>query len=102
MSRRETLESMLAADPDDVFLHYALATELLKAGELAQADAKFAQIHAQFPDYVAAWFRHAQATAEQGRTAEARCLGEQGLAAARRVGDQHAAGEIAGFLELLS
>ncbi|MDX1970603.1 MAG: hypothetical protein SFV23_25760 [Planctomycetaceae bacterium] len=101
MNRREKLESMLVAEPDDVFLHYALATELLKTKEYAEAEAKFAQIHAQFPDYVAAWFRHAQAAAEQGRVGEARSIGEQGLAAAKRMGDQHAAGEIVGFLELL-
>ncbi|OYW20865.1 MAG: hypothetical protein B7Z55_06630 [Planctomycetales bacterium 12-60-4] len=102
MSRREKLESMLVAEPDDVFLHYALATELLKQGEATLAEEKFAQIHAQFPDYVPAWFRHAQAAQEQGRTDDARTIGEQGLATARRVGDHHAAGEIAGFLDLLS
>ena len=101
MSRREKLETMLKDDPTDVFLHYALATELLKVGELAAAESRFQQIHTQFPDYVPAWFRHAQAAAEQGAVEQARSLGQQGLEVARRVGDMHAAGEIAGFLELL-
>ncbi|MBI1346574.1 hypothetical protein GC163_09830 [bacterium] len=99
--RRVKIEALLADDPGDVFLHYALATELLKEKEFATADSKFAQIHTEFPDYVPAWFQHAQALAEQARTNEARQIGELGLATARRVGDTHAAGEIAGFLELL-
>lgn len=101
MTRREKLETMLATEPDDVFLHYALATELLKEQDKAAAYDRFEQIHTQFPDYVAAWFRHAQAVAEEGETEQARSLATQGLEVARRVGDQHAAGELAGFLELL-
>lgn len=100
-SRRERLEALLIDDPGDVFLHYALATEWLKEGNITAAEAKFQGLHTDFPDYVPAWFQHAQALAEQGRTDEARTIAEQGLATARRVGDTHAAGEIAGFLELL-
>ncbi len=101
MSRREKLESMLSDEPGDVFLHYALATELLKLGEVAAAETRFQSIHENFPDYVPAWFRHAQAAAEQDRVDDARALAQTGLTVARRVGDDHAAGELAGFLELL-
>lgn len=100
MSRREKLEQLLADDPDDVFLHYALATELLKS-DVAAAEQRFALIHERFPEYVPAWFQHAQAAAERDEPERARELGQRGLDAARRTGDQHAAGEIAGFLELL-
>lgn len=102
MSRRAKLEQLLAADPGDVFLHYGLACELLKETDPEPADSRFRHIHTVFPDYVAAWFRHAQWKAELGETEEARQLAEQGLAVARRVGDHHAAGELAGFLELLT
>lgn len=101
MSRRAALEKMLADDPSDVFLHYGLANELVKAGEYAAAWERFESIHRDFPDYVPAWFRHAQALAESGETDAARTIGQQGLAVAERVGDFHAAGEIRGFLELL-
>lgn len=100
-SRRERLQAMLIDDPGDVFLHYALATEYLKEGDVSAAEEKFTELHENFPDYVPAWFQHAQALAEQGRTDEARRTAEQGLATAKRVGDTHAAGEITGFLELL-
>jgi len=101
MSRRAALEKMLEEDPTDVFLHYGLANELVKAGESAAAWDRFALIHRDFPDYVPAWFRHAQALAEVGDTDAARTVGQQGLTVAERVGDFHAAGEIRGFLELL-
>ncbi len=102
MSRRAALEQMLQEDPQDVFLHYGLANELAKLGEVAAALDRFTQIHEQFPDYVPAWFRHAQVLAEQGDTAEARRIGVMGVEVADRVGDFHAAGELRGFLELLS
>jgi predicted Zn-dependent protease len=101
MSRRAKLESLLAVDPDDVFLHYALATELIKEGDAMAADARFTLVHQRYPDYVAAWFRHAQWAHELGKLDEARTLATTGLEAARRVGDHHAAGELMGFLELL-
>lgn len=101
MSRRDALEKMLAEDPNDVFLHYALANELVKAGEVEAAWLRFETLHRDFPDYVPAWFRHAQALAEADRFEDARAVGQQGLIVADRVGDMHAAGEIRGFLEML-
>lgn len=101
MGRRQQLEAMLAEEPDDVFLLYGLACEVVKDGELAQGLSRFDEIHQRFPDYVPAWFRHAQILAEQGDIDAARRIGQTGLDTARRVGDQHAAGELAGFLELL-
>lgn len=101
MSRRAALEKMLAEDPTDVFLHYGLANELVKAREYPAAWDRFTLIHRDYPDYVPAWFLHAQALAEAGDTDAARTIGQQGLIVAERVGDTHAAGEIRGFLELL-
>lgn len=101
MSRRAKLETLLAADPDDVFLHYALATELVKEGDTVAAETRFTLVHQRFPDYVSAWFRHAQWAHELGHLDKARTLATTGLQTARRVGDHHAAGELMGFLELL-
>lgn len=92
---------MLADDSGDVFLHYALACELVKLGDVTGGLERFDAIHTLFPDYVPAWFRHAQVLAEQGQSDAARTIGEQGLETARRVGDSHASGEIAEFLALL-
>ncbi len=101
MSRRATLEKMLIEEPHDVFLHYALANEFVKTAEYEAAWERFGFLHRDFPDYVPAWFRHAQALAEADLVEEAKTIGQQGLTVAERVGDMHAAGEIRGFLEML-
>lgn len=101
MGRREQLEQLLAEDPDDVFLHYALATEDVKLGDLQEGLRRFRDLNQRFPDYVPGWFKHAQVLAEAGAPDEAREVGTRGLETARRVGDLHAAGELAEFLNLL-
>ncbi|HUQ73042.1 MAG TPA: hypothetical protein VM165_26165 [Planctomycetaceae bacterium] len=101
MTRRQQLEAMLAEEPDDVFLLYGLACEEIKAGDQTAGLSRFDDIHTRFPDYVPAWFRHAQFLAELGETDSAKQIGQTGLETARRVGDLHAAGELTGFLELL-
>jgi tetratricopeptide (TPR) repeat protein len=101
MGRREKLEALLADEPDDVFLLYGLACELVKEGDHTAGLSRFEEIHRRFPDYVPAWFKHAQIVAEHGESDAARQIGQTGLETARRVGDLHAAGELAGFLELL-
>lgn len=101
MSRMQQLEAMLAEEPNDVFLLYGLACEEMKQGYRAVGLSRFNDIHARFPDYVPAWFRHAQFLAELGENDDAKRVGQTGLETARRVGDLHAAGELAGFLELL-
>jgi hypothetical protein len=97
----QQLEAMLAEEPDDIFLLYGLACEEVKQGQPAAGLSRFDDIHARFPDYVPAWFRHAQILAELGDTDAAKRIGQTGLETARRVGDLHAAGELAGFLDLL-
>jgi predicted Zn-dependent protease len=101
MTRREKLEEMLKANPGDVFLHYARACELAGEGLHHDAWQAFTRLHEQFPDYVPGWFKHAQLAYEADRVDEARRLAETGLETARRVGDQHAAGELQQFLDLL-
>jgi hypothetical protein len=93
-SRREKLEEMLAENPGDDFLEYGLAVEYLNEGELGAGLARLRGIIDRSPDYCAAYFRAGQALAADERWSEARTLLEQGIAAAERVGDLHAAGEM--------
>lgn len=98
MSRREKLEAMLAQSPDDAFLAYGLALEILKEGETEAGIAQLEKVIDQHPDYQAAFFQLGQVLAKEDRTDEAREAVEKGIAAARRIGDQHAAEEMEGFL----
>lgn len=101
MPSRQQLEQLLDIDPDDLFLRYALAKTLVTEGNLEAGLDQFRRVLKQDPDYVPAYFQMGQALAEGGRNDEARPVVEQGIAVAKRVGDTHAAGEMAGFLDLL-
>lgn len=102
MPRREQLEEMLKAAPDDVFLHYALAMTYVSEGDSETAVAKLEDVIHRNPDYVAAYFQQGQVLAREGETERARDVIARGIEAARRVGDSHAAAEMTGFLETLS
>lgn len=97
MSRREKIETMLADDPADSFLRYSLAMELDKEGDHDASLAKFAELTREVPPYVPAFFMAAQQLARLGRADEARGLLHDGIEAANRQGDAHAAREMSDF-----
>jgi len=101
VSRLDKLEQLLQDEPQDPFLHYAVAKEMLSTGDIAGGLAKLKDVIGRFPDYVPAHFQHAQSLDEQGRRDEAREAILQGIEVASRVGDTHAEMEMKGFLELL-
>ena len=101
MSRRARIEELLEADPDDVFLKYALAKEFAAEGDVPSALTAFDRVIAEHPDYVPAYFQKAQTLASEGETDAARAALEAGIIIARRVGDTHAAGEMVAFLDTL-
>jgi predicted Zn-dependent protease len=100
VSRKLKLQEMLVDEPNDPFLNYALALEVLKE-DPADGVARLADMNRRFPDHVPAYFRRGQALAEQGDTAGARSVLSDGIQAARRVGDSHAIGEMQELLESL-
>lgn len=101
MPKREQLEEMLKADPDDVFLQYALAMAYASEGDVAEGINRLRQLIRQHPDYVAAYFQCGQLLSREGEADAARDVLEQGIQVADRVGDQHAAMEMRGFLDTL-
>jgi predicted Zn-dependent protease len=101
MSRREKIEQMLRESPEDVFLNYSHAMELAKAEEVPAARTTFARVRELDPDYVSAYFQEGQMLARAGETQAAREILKQGIDVARRIGDDHALGEMSEFLETL-
>lgn len=101
MNRLVKLQQMLEVDPDDQFLHYAVAKELISTGDPDSGLEKLAEVIERWPDYVPAYFQRGQTLAEQGQNAQARQVIEAGILVARRVNAQHAEMEMTGFLELL-
>ncbi len=101
MPSREQLEQLLADDPTDVFLIYAVAMAFASEGDTAEAIDKLATLVEAQPDYVPAWFQRGQLLAGASRVQEACEVLTEGIGVARRVGDAHAEGEMTEFLESL-
>jgi len=98
MSRRGQIEELLLAEPRDLFLRYALAMELDKAGEHEAGLALLAELQGESPPYVPAFFMAGQQLARLERYSAARAVLREGIAAADQVGNSHAAGEMREFL----
>jgi len=102
VSRLAQLRQMLADEPDDLFLNYALGMEYQKTGDTSAALAQFAAMNHQFPDHVAAWHQRGRLLVDLGNNPAAREVLKHGISVAGRVGDSHAAGEMQGLLELIA
>src|SRR5436190_18771887 len=98
-TRKQQIEEMLADEPNDPFLRYGLAMEYVSAGDDAQAVCCFHELLAVDAAYVAAYMQAGQALVRLNRIAEARDVWNRGIVAARQKGDQHAAEEMAGFVD---
>ena len=97
----QQIESLLADNPDDTFLLYALAMELDNAGEHDRSLLIFEQLKQQDPPYVPAFFMAAQQLVRLNRTSEAKPVLTQGIEQAKQQNDLHAAGEMNEFLASL-
>ena len=95
------LKEVLAANPNDVFARYGLAMEYSKAGDIETALAEYKRVIEINRDYTAAYQMAGQMLASDGRSEQARQMLEDGIACARRLGNQHAVSEMQGMLELL-
>ncbi len=101
VTRRQKLESMLEAAPDDQMLRYMLAMEFDKESEHTRSLELFQGLMKQTPPYVPAFLMAGQLLARLERTDEARQTYQTGIAEARRQSNDHAAGEMTGFLQAL-
>ena len=99
--RLDTLKEMLARNPGDSFARYGLAMERRHTGDLEGALIEFRTLVTTDPDYVPAYYHGGQTLERLNRIEEARQLYREGLEAAGRKGDRHAAGEIQLALDLL-
>lgn len=98
-SRKQQIEELLAEDPHDPFLRYGLAMEYVSAGQDEEAVRCFQELMQTAPDYVPGYMQGGRALARLNRLEEAREVFQNGIAAARKLGDMHAAEEMTGFLE---
>ncbi len=95
------LTEVLAQNANDAFARYGLAMEYSKLGEVERALQEFSQLLSAHPDYTAGYFMAAQTLVTAERTDEAKRMLVDGIAAARRSGNQHAQSEMTAMLEEL-
>lgn len=100
-NRVAMLTEFLEQNPRDAFARYGLAMEYSKLGQTETALEHFSKLLELDPDYTNGYFMAAQTLERAGRTAEARKMLENGIAAAKRTSNQHALSEMAGMLEEL-
>jgi tetratricopeptide (TPR) repeat protein len=101
MDRIALLSEVLTANPSDAFARYGLAMEYSKSGDIERAMTEFKTLLEKNPDYTPGYFMAAQTLSGAGRVEEAKRMLIDGIASARRTGNQHAQSEMTAMLEEL-
>jgi predicted Zn-dependent protease len=101
MDRITMLTEVLAQNPNDAFARYGLAMEYAKTDDVPRALEEFGKLLSAHPDYTAGYFMAAQTLVKAERTDEAKRMLVDGIAAARRTGNQHAQSEMTAMLDEL-
>ena len=96
------LTEILAEHPTDAFTRYGLAMAYSAEGKNDDALREYATTIQHNPDYVPAFQMSAQTLLKLGRTDEARQRLTDGLAAAARTCNAHAASEMQAMLDDIS
>ena len=99
MDKIAALNEILELDPTNAFARYGLAMEHISQGSTEIALTEFTTLIHHRPDYVPAYQMSAQTLARNNRGEEAIALLQQGLAAAARTGNSHAASEMQALLD---
>lgn len=92
------LTEILTLNPGDAFARYGLAMEHANQGQTDASLAEFQRLLSTHPDYTPGYFMAAQTLLKAGRTEEAKERLGEGIASARRTGNQHALGEMESLL----
>lgn len=101
MDKKAMLNEILAQNPKDAFARYGLAMEYAGRGETDASLIEFGRLLDEHPDYTPGYFMAAQTLAKAERSEEAKVRLTQGIACARRTGNQHALSEMQAMLDEL-
>ena len=95
------LRKLLEKEPKDPFLLYGIALEYKKAGDLPAAIEHLDRVITLDPGYCYAYHQKGLAYEQAGDVEAAKRAYRDGIEAARKKGDLHAAQEIEGALNML-
>ena len=99
MDKVASLKEILEQDPQNALARYGLAMALAGEGQTDAALGEFDRLRADHPDYTAGYFMAAQTLAKAGRESDAKQRLVDGMACARRTGNQHALREMQAMLD---
>ena len=99
--RMRQLQQLLERQPNDTFLLYGMALEYKNAKDLPRAIEWLDRVLALDPAYSYAYHQKGQTYEQMGDFESAKRVYREGIQAAQKAGDAHAAGEIQGALEML-
>lgn len=93
-SRLEQLRAMLAEEPGDVFLRYAIALEVHRNGDTQQAADMLEALVREHPAHLATYYQLASMLAELGNTKDAVACCEAGMLQCIVQGDMRTRSEL--------
>lgn len=102
MERIDKIKAMLIDSPKDNFLQHALALEYIKLGNDVVARKLFEEILEREPGYVGSYYHLAKLLERVGETDNAIKIYKKGMEETKRVGDNHAFGELRSAYEELT
>ena len=100
-TRLEQLQQMLAQEPNDEFLQYAIGIEYFSVGDFTKAMECFKTILNTNPDYLAAYYQIGKCYEELKQTEEAKNIYSQGIELALKLNKAKTLGELREALFLL-
>ena len=99
--RLAQLQGLLAEEPGDLFLRYAIALEWKRAGNMEQAVVDLESILTDDPKYIPGYYQLALILADLGRIEDAKKACEAGMMQSLVTGDRKARAELQELLNSL-
>jgi len=100
-ARIEQLQQWLQKDPADNFTNYALAMEYVSIGNNDEAKSILENLIKTQPDYHASYYHLGQLLERLGDNEQAILVYKKGMEVTKKLGEQHAFGELRSVLEEL-
>ena len=101
MNRIDKINEMLLENPTDSFLQHALALEYIKLNKDDDAKKLFETILEREPGYIGSYYHLAKLLERLNDNEAAIKVYEKGMEQSKRLGDNHAFGELRSALEEL-
>ncbi len=95
-NRLQALQKLFEESPNDPFLLFAMAKEYEKLNDNKLALQLYQQLVQEHTDYVGTYYHLGKLFEKSEKWEEALKAYEQGMEVAKKVGDRHALGELAG------